>query len=222
MRSYSCKILRLLSLIPFTLLFWPLSGCTWIMVDHYFAPTTKDKSEQPYEYTTCDITFFSTGPAETIKIEVDEIAITIYQRGRGRKLSHVSIGPLYFPVIPIFPINWFKADRDEPLNLIFDIATKGNHKANWQIKDSILVTPEGNIVQPEAYTARFKQTVIVDESTMVELEPSAFYELRYPLTAKTISAFHLSLKGFSINDKIISLPTVEFRQTASWKMCGGP
>lgn len=217
------KILCLLYLLPLSILLLSLNGCTWIMIDHYFAPTTQDKREQPHRYTTCEITFFSTGPAETIKID-DEITLTVYQRGRGRKLSLISMGPLYFPVIPIFPVNWFKSESNEFLSLEFDIVAKNNVKVNWYVKDTILLTHDGNIVQPEAYwTPVMKTATPIDETTMVELRsPWEHYVLRYPVTAKTISTFHLSLKGFSTNEKLLALPMVEFRQASSWKMCGGP
>lgn len=201
-----------------------INGCSYIMIDHYYAPNSDGKKEIPYKVTSCEHTFFSTGPVETIAIDNDEISITLAQNGRDRSLTYIGGGPFVFPLIPIFPINWFKSDNNQFFTLNLDVEIKDKRNIKWNIKETVIVTPDNNRIRPITYYSYYqgrKADLPVDE-TILELKSWGHFELRYPLTAEAASAFYLSLQGFSTNDKLIVLPDVEFHAASSWKMCGAP
>jgi hypothetical protein len=217
----SChSAIRCIRHLPILIVLLYYNGCTYIMIDHYYAPNSIDRKEIPYEVTSCEHTLFSTGPVEAIEIDNDNMSVTIAQGGRDRNLTYISAGPFIFPVIPIFPINWLMSDNNQFFTLKLDVKVKNNANIKWKIKDTVIVTPDKNRISPITYQDR-KADVLVDD-TVLELRSWEYYRLRYPLTAKTATAFRLSLQGFSIDDKLIVLPSVEFHEASSWKMCGAP
>ena len=201
-----------------------VNGCSYIMIDHYYAPRPDGNKEMPYKVTSCEHTLFSTGPVETIAIDNDDISITVAQNGRNRSLTYISGGPFVFPVIPIFPINWFKSDNNQFLTLNIGVEIKNKRGITWNVIETAIVTPDKNRIQPITYFSYYqgKKTDLPVDDTVLELKSWGYFELRYPFTAETVSTFHLSLQGFSSDGKLLVLPDIEFHRASSWKMCGAP
>jgi hypothetical protein len=194
------------------------------MIDHYYAPISDGQKEMPYDIALCEHVFFSTGPIETVELENDNMTITVSQSSKYRNVTNITAGPFIFPIIPTFPINWFQSEHDQFVVLKLIVKTKNDANIKWNIRKTEIIMPDNNRIQPVTYFSYYqgrKADLPVDEA-ILKLQSRGYFELRYPLTAKTNPAFSLSLQGFSTDDKSIVLPDVKFQKASSWKMCGAP
>jgi|WetSurMetagenome_2_1015567.scaffolds.fasta_scaffold274366_1 hypothetical protein len=194
-----------------------LSGCSFISQGTYYAPIQPEGVKTQLSNNTFPQPL--TGPYRVLEITKPEIIFDIHTRPMFE--FPITIGPLYFPLIPLFPLN--KLINLYPSNIPFifmlEIRVKSygseRSEVKWAINNIKLLLPDGSETLPKTYSEKEKKWNYSPKITHYY-----YNTLMYDINIPDVESFRLKLDGLIIRDKPISLPMIEFKKAKGFYIEG--
>jgi len=220
-------------LIKYLLLISPLvCGCSIVTLDRYYAPDLP-KSET-YRDTHCAARVIAGGAREVAILNNPLVSIEIRQI--HQEVSLITAGPLYFALIPAFPINWiFPQDNPKDhLDLRVTVTSLSNDLV-WNLQSMKMILPDGRTIIPTAYDDE-SRNFLNSKDTSIPLEVSGKlwmwekkpaligyrFWVRYPLDIKSNKSFKLDPGNINVDSEKISFPQIAFAWSKGWSYCFVP
>ena len=214
------------------LLSLPLAGCSIVTLDRYYAPDLP--KIESYRDTHCAASVLAGGAGEVALLNHDLISFNVRQK--HQKISLITAGPLYFPIIPAFPLTWIFPDKypQDYVDLRITVTSLSNDLL-WNLRTMKVVLPDGREIVPTAYETGHRDfTTPIDSAIPLtvpgklwffEKKPSAFsytFWVRYPFDPEHTMSFKLDFGNIRVGTDTVSFPQLTFVWSKGWSYCFVP
>lgn len=209
-----------------------LSGCSVVTLDRYYAPVLSNN--ETYRDTHCAHRMLAGGANEVAVLKQPLISFEIRQIRQD--VSLITAGPLYFAIIPAFPLNWVTSP-DNPKDIL-DIRITITSLSNdlvWSLDSMKLILTDGRVITPSGYDTE-KRDFSAQKSPSIPLtlsgklwiwdkNPSIVgysFWVRYPLDRKKDKSFKLEPGKITVGNEEIIFPQTAFTWNKGWSYCFVP
>lgn len=196
-----------------------LSGCSVVTSNLYFAPdkNSVETEENNHNYHSGEIRLIDTGPDGRAVIINDELQISVEEVHECDGLF--SLGPGYFPVVPIFAVcRHFKEDSNLTIKILIE------HKESqllWNIGSLQLEVNRKEWLYPKYYYVKDEDGMLRKSTDLYQTINGGEIDVIFDISVRNVKSFRLHLDKF-IENKEIVFPVLEFKLRQGYNWTIGP
>ena len=221
-------------LIKYILLISPLvCGCSIVTLDRYYAPDLP--IGETYRDTHCASLLIAGGAREVAILNNPLVSFEVRQI--HQEVSLITAGPLYFALIPAFPIDWI-LPHDSPkdhLDLRITVTSLSNDLV-WNLQSMKMIFPDGREIIPTVYDEENRYysnpkdpsipLTVSGKLWIWEKKPPPLigysFLVRYTLDINSNKSFKLDPGYINVGSEKISFPQIAFAWSKGWSYCFVP
>ena len=177
------------------------SGCAVINLEKYYAPSNQDNKTDKYQWHNH---ILDSGPNNTAIIYEDKDCY-VKVRIDYLTMKTLYVGPLYFPIIPIFTDEELMWPKNDKLNVVLNATM--NIFIIYDFSTCMLIMEDHTILYPENVETDF----IYNK-----------YVLTYSIQGNKFDSFILSFGQMILNGNMSISPMIPFHKTEAYTYSVGP